>query len=34
VADLSATHGWSLERGAKKVWAVVEADDESTESTG
>jgi signal transduction histidine kinase len=34
VADLSAAHGWSLERGAKKVWAVVEADDESTESTG
>jgi two-component sensor histidine kinase len=27
VADLSAAHGWILERGAKKVWAVVEIDD-------
>ena len=26
VADLSARHGWSRERGAKTVWAVVEAD--------
>jgi len=30
VADLSAQHGWVLERGAKKVWAVVRADDEVT----
>lgn len=28
VADLSAAHGWHLERGEKKVWAVIEADDE------
>jgi hypothetical protein len=34
VADLSVAHGWSVVRGAKTVWAVVEADDESTESTG
>jgi two-component sensor histidine kinase len=27
VADLSAAHGWFRERGAKSVWAVVEADD-------
>ena len=27
VADLSARHGWSRERGQKTVWAVVEADD-------
>ena len=26
VADLSAAHGWTLTRGAKCVWAVVEAD--------
>ena len=28
VADLSARHGWSCERGAKTVWAVVEADED------
>jgi two-component sensor histidine kinase len=33
VADLSARHGWSRERGAKTVWAVVEADDARTPST-
>jgi anti-sigma regulatory factor (Ser/Thr protein kinase) len=27
VADLSAAHGWFLERGQKSVWAVVEADE-------
>jgi two-component sensor histidine kinase len=27
VADLSAAHGWQVQRGAKSVWAVVEADD-------
>jgi len=32
VADLSAAHGFALERGAKSVWAVVEADD--AENTG
>jgi two-component sensor histidine kinase len=32
VADLSAAHGFDLERGAKSVWAVVEADD--AENTG
>ena len=32
VADLSVAHGWFLERGAKSVWAVVEADD--AERTG
>jgi two-component sensor histidine kinase len=26
VADLSAAHGWYRERGAKSVWAVIEAD--------
>jgi two-component sensor histidine kinase len=26
VADLSAGHGWSIERGQKSVWAVVDAD--------
>lgn len=26
VADLSAAHGWSRERGQKSVWAVVEDD--------
>ena len=26
VADLSAAHGWFLQRGQKSVWAVVEAD--------
>jgi two-component sensor histidine kinase len=26
VADLSADHGWFLQRGQKSVWAVVEAD--------
>lgn len=26
VADLSAAHGWFLERGAKSVWAVVDDD--------
>jgi two-component sensor histidine kinase len=31
VADLSASHGWFRGRGAKSVWAVVEADD--TEQT-
>jgi two-component sensor histidine kinase len=30
VADLSVGHGWSVVRGAKTVWAVVEADDESS----
>ena len=30
VADLSAAHGFALERGAKSVWAVVEADDAVT----
>jgi anti-sigma regulatory factor (Ser/Thr protein kinase) len=29
VADLSAAHGWWLERGAKSVWAVVRAGDSS-----
>jgi two-component sensor histidine kinase len=32
VADLSAAHGFDLMRGAKSVWAVVEADD--AEQTG
>jgi two-component sensor histidine kinase len=32
VADLSAAHGFALGRGAKSVWAVVEADD--AEKTG
>ena len=32
VADLSAAHGFDLTRGAKSVWAVVEADD--AENTG
>ena len=32
VADLSVHHGFVLERGAKSVWAVVEADD--VENTG
>ena len=27
VADLAIGHGWSVMRGAKTVWAVVEADD-------
>jgi len=27
VADLSIAHGWARERGAKSVWAVVEADE-------
>jgi two-component sensor histidine kinase len=27
VADLSVRHGWSVARGAKTVWAVIEADD-------
>ncbi len=27
VADLSTRHGWAPHRGAKTVWAVVEADD-------
>ena len=27
VADLSAAHGWFLDRGQKSVWAVVEADE-------
>jgi two-component sensor histidine kinase len=27
VADLSVHHGFTLERGAKSVWAVVQADD-------
>jgi two-component sensor histidine kinase len=27
VADLSIAHGWSRQRGAKSVWAVIEADD-------
>ena len=26
VADLSAAHGWFLQRGQKSVWAVVHAD--------
>jgi two-component sensor histidine kinase len=26
IADLSSAHGWSRERGAKSVWAVIEAD--------
>ena len=26
VADLSTEHGWHRERGAKTVWAIVEAD--------
>jgi two-component sensor histidine kinase len=26
VADLTAAHGWQLERGAKTVWATVRAD--------
>jgi two-component sensor histidine kinase len=30
VADLSAEHGWSMEQGAKSVWAVVDDDDERT----
>ena len=29
VADLSAAHGWWRERGAKSVWAVVDAGDSS-----
>jgi anti-sigma regulatory factor (Ser/Thr protein kinase) len=29
VADLSAAHGWWLERGAKSVWAVVHGGDSS-----
>jgi two-component sensor histidine kinase len=32
VADLSAAHGWFLNRATKSVWAVVEADD--AERTG
>jgi hypothetical protein len=27
VADLSSVHGWSVDLGAKSVWAVVESDD-------
>jgi hypothetical protein len=34
VADLSATHGWSVQRGQKWVWAVVEDDDEELPLTG
>ncbi len=34
VADLSAAHGWSVQRGHKWVWAVVDDDDQELAFTG